>query len=160
MEDIYSKIFQYEKENNTGYITEIAIFKTTILGRFLLENTDMTHIIDENQEVTYEKVVNAFNIAIFENNMIAEEILPLFQGQVNGTKEELTQIYSEEIVTYILENPSFELYLEKQNGMDARATYVVYENGEYKEKTLGLELKEEIKSADQHHFTKKSYEIH
>lgn len=135
LNEMYGNLFNYEKEKNIGYISEISIPKASELGIFLLENTDMQDIIDEDKEVSYEKVVNAFNIAMFEENPIAPHIRPLFQGQVSGTVEQLSLMYPKELLTYILENPSFEAYLRKFNGEYEEPTvYTVYENGEFSQK--------------------------
>lgn len=134
--NMYFSLFEYEKEKKTGYISEISILKNSTLGKFLLSNTDMEEIINEDQVVDYKKVVNAFNIAAFQADAISAEIYPLFCGQIQGNKEELIEQYDEKVLDYILENPSFDIYLEKKNGTYKDVIYTVYEDGEYSQKKL------------------------
>lgn len=138
---IYNSIRDYEYENHTGYISEILIPKTSKLGTFLLENTDMKEIIDNDQVISYEKVVNAFTIAMFEENPISLKILPLFQSQTSGTVEQLGTIYQEDVLNYILENTSFKTYLNNYNGeYEEPKIHTVYENGQFSQRQFPSNL--------------------
>ena len=146
---MYASLFQYEKEQKENvYITDVSIKKTSALGKFMIENTDMLQRVNEDCLITYEKVVSAFNTAVFENNLLALEILPLFQAQISGTIEKLSKTYTEDVLTYIVEHPSFETHLEKINGPYEENLEIVYENGEYKEKSLISESKETVQKTE------------
>jgi len=146
---MYSSLFQYEKEKKENvYITDVSILKTSALGKFMIENTDMLQIVNEDELVTYEKVVNAFNVAVFEDSPLAREILPLFQAQISGTVQKLSKAYNEDMLTYIVEHPSFETYLEIHNGTYEETPEIVYENGEYKEKKLALLSEETVQQRE------------
>lgn len=83
---IYSSILKYEHETKSDYISDIAISKNTNLVEFLIEKASVYDFNNEDLMVDYDKVVNAFNVAIYEDNPIAKEILPLFKNQVSGKK--------------------------------------------------------------------------
>ena len=136
---MYFDLFSFEKENKTGYVSEVAFLKDSVLGKYLIENNGKNGIVNLDLEMTYEKVINAFNISVFEDNPIQQKILPLFKGQVMGTKEDLVKEYDEDVIEYILEHTSFEDYLNGNNGVKNNTTYVVFENGEYTKKSLRKE---------------------
>lgn len=112
----------------------IAFRKDSLLGIWLLENYDQEKIIYENQFVYYEKVVNALNIALYENNDIADKIMPLFQTRLTGSKKELIKQYEEEVIDYILTHDNFYEWINKDERESVE--YIVFENGEYSKKKL------------------------
>lgn len=134
-QQMYFDLFEYERENQARYINEISILKKSKLGKYLMHTTD-PEISNNDEVISYNKIVNAFNISVFENDSIASEILPLFKCQVHGTKIELSKKYDETLLNYILEHPDFETYLQKINGTYKPIKYVVYENGKYTKKVL------------------------
>lgn len=131
--DVFSKMIKIE--HSIGTIKEIALSKEERLTNFLL-STNLESIRNEDNIVTYNKVINAFNIATFEKNPISDAILFLFRGQVKGKKEELTKLYGKEVIEYILENDDFEKYLKKVNGEYTPNEYLVYENQKFVKKVL------------------------
>lgn len=124
----YYGIIKFEKEK---YISEVSIKKDSELGNYLLHTEDIK-VYNDDIYVTYEKVVNSFNIAIFESNPISEKILPLFKKQISGTRNKLLENYDVETIDYILSNPNFCTYLDKINGEyeadSEQNECVVYEN--------------------------------
>lgn len=134
--NIFSNIFEYENKNRFEHISDIAIRKDSILGKFLIEKATEFKFCNEDLVVYYEKVVNAFNIAVYENNDIAKEILPLFRNKVSGIKEPLQKEYGFEIIEYILNNDDFYYYLKVTEGEYHPQEYFVYENGTISKKIL------------------------
>lgn len=138
---IYSSLFKYEYDMKCSYISDIAINKNSDLVKFLIEKASVYNFGNEDLIVDYDKVVNALNIAIFEENPIAKSILPLFKNQVSGKKDELVEQYNKEVIEYILENEDFNYYIENINGTYKPEEYIVYENGEFTKKILLTEPK-------------------
>lgn len=102
------------KLNNGG---DIYILKSSLIGEWLLAHADGKNYINDDSFISYNKVVGALNIAIFSNEVkMTNKILPLFQGRVEGTREELMDVFSESVLDYILEHPNFSEYLEKVDG--------------------------------------------
>lgn len=139
---IYFDTFKYENENKIPSISEIAIRVDSVIGIFLMEN-DL--IYSENLIVSYNKIINAFNIAIFENNPIVKSILPLFKNQISGKKDELIGTYSSEVIEYILNNDDFNYYIERLNRTYQPKEYIVYENGEFTKRILLNDVKNRAK---------------
>jgi len=135
----------YNAERKIGYIDQFEIRKDSEIGEFLLFCIENGEIQNEDLNIDFEKITNAFNIAVFENNPIAKEILPLFQGREIGKKEELMQRYSEEAINFILENDDFETYLQKIDGKYKIKKYVVYEDGEFCKKDLMNKEQQKVK---------------
>ncbi|MBE6147662.1 MAG: hypothetical protein E7168_04945 [Firmicutes bacterium] len=136
---MYFEIFTFEKEKKMGYISEMSIPKNSLLGSYLIENQGKDGIINSDLRVKYSKVVNAFNLAVYTNNPIQEEILPLFKGEVSGERDELVEKYGETVIDYILEQPNFLDYVLGINNQDK--SYVVYEDGKYEIKSFGSKVK-------------------
>lgn len=130
----YEENLMYEKEKIINH--KIAIRCDSNLGGYLLSNFDNVNIINDDLNVSYEKVVSALDIAIFEDKCkLVNKIMPLFKGRVSGFKSELIGKYDEAVLDYILNNPDYKMYLEK---MDYECKeFIVYEDGFYSKKTLG-----------------------
>ncbi len=130
----YEENLMYEKEKIINH--KIAIRCDSNLGGYLLSNFDNVNIINDDLNVSYEKVVSALDIAIFEDKCkLVNKIMPLFKGRVSGFKGELIGKYDEAVLDYILNNPDYKMYLEK---MDYECKeFIVYEDGFYSKKTLG-----------------------
>lgn len=149
--EVYNIFNQLHKEvlvNNFGHISHIAIRKDSLLGQFLIKNTDFNKIYNKDLIVSYEKVCNAYLVATYENNCkMANKISIFLKGQIEGTKQELINKEnqnSEEVVNYILKNDNFKLYIEKMNGEYKPKEYIVYENEIFSKKILSKE-KQKIK---------------
>lgn len=141
---IHNEAIKFEKES--GYIGEIAIRKDSELGQFLLNS----NIIDNDDfDISCKKVMNAFNIAVFEDNPIAIEILSLFKNQINGTKKELMKSQKESILDYILEHDDFQFYLDTKRGNYTPVEFAVYENDCFSKRILTSCSKEKIKKPKQ-----------
>ncbi len=149
LQSIYYGLLQFEQQLQRYISEDIAIRKDSLIGSFILLNK-RTFIPED--EITYKKVVNAYNIAVFkEDNHMANKILPLFKERVSGSIEELSKIYSSDILLNILENENFEEYLKMLDGKKDKTVenkkekeYVIYENGGYTKRKLG-DIKEEYK---------------
>lgn len=141
LQSIYFKLFQFEKENNIGYNKEsIAIRKDSLVGQYILSHSELW--INDDEQVTYDKVVNAYNVATFEDNTkMANKILPLFKGRVSGSRDELGDVCSLFVLDYILSNGDFKEYLKKKDGTveNQEKHYIVYEDGEYSRRILDSE---------------------
>ena len=140
IQQMYFNLYQFESKLPENKIMKntradnIAFRKDSLLGIWLLENYDQEKIIYENQFVRYEKVVNALNVALYENNKISEKIMPLFQERVNGSKKELIKQYEEEVIDYILTHDNFYEWINRDEKEPVE--YIVFENGEYCKKKL------------------------
>ncbi|MBE6153675.1 MAG: hypothetical protein E7166_05580 [Firmicutes bacterium] len=128
IEELLVAVRKYEKENKCSHLDMIAVEKSTPISNFLLYGKPC--IKNDDLYVDYKKVVNALNIAIFEDNPIAKQILPLFKNQVSGEKNILIKQYDAKTINYILENNDFNYYLSKINGTYTPLEYVVYHNNE------------------------------
>lgn len=137
--DIYFTAFDREvrKELKWNDIGTIALRKDSLLGQYLINNADDVKIQNMDLYISYEKVVNALNIAMFENDCkISNKILPLFKEQISGIKDELETYCSRNVIEYILKNNDFKTYIEKYNGEYKPDEYIVYEEGEIFRKDL------------------------
>ena len=136
---IHTKIREYEKKNNWS-IGEMTISKDSVLGRYVVESND-SYIFDDI-DITYKKIVSAFNIAVFEDNPISKDIYPLFKHQISGDLKSLSEKYDENVINYILNNNDFEYYLNIINGKYEPLEYKVFENGDFIKKQLPRIVKE------------------
>ncbi len=143
--NIFAEALAYQKTNRVTYISEIQIKKDSLLGKYLLENGMSNEIINEDLYVYYEDVVNAFNIAIFENNSVSHILSRLFKEREEGSTIELSKKYGTEVIDYIANNKDFEIYLKKIDGIYEPEEYIVYEDGEFSKKTLLTNKKQKIK---------------
>lgn len=135
---IYISCFEFEKENNFN-VNHIAIRKDSLIGQFLIKNADSDKILNEDLYIYYDDVVNAINVALFENNNeMVKDILPLFRNQIEGNKINLQKQYSETVLNYISKNNNFDQFLNELNGYCCynEKDYIVYENGKYEKKPL------------------------
>lgn len=145
---MYSHMPTFEKRVTNSYISQICIRKDSELGKYLLNTSDID-VIYEDENVSYEKVVNAFNIAIYEDDFIFDQIYPLFKNQISGKRDELITKYGKDTIDYILSNPNFQEYLDKKNeyyafSIQNSKNYIVYENDEYKVKKLASNTSNQI----------------
>lgn len=123
---------------NSEYISEFKIRKESALGQYLIENNGRNEIVDYTNYISFETIKNAMEIAIFNDDAkMSSKIIPLFQKQRFGTKEELLKEFprDEEVLNYILENNDFEKHLAKINHEEEPTqedkSFVVYEDGEW-----------------------------
>lgn len=126
-------IYEFEKENNCGYVKEVAIRKDSIMGQYFLNSND-EDITNEDTYVYEEDIKSALLIAIYDNNPIAERIMPIFRNQIYGYKKELMKLYDEETLDYILTHENFYEWIDKKEKESKE--YIVFENGEYCKKKL------------------------
>lgn len=131
LQSAYFGLFQFEKEQGVYIKDDVALRKDSILGRFILSHPE--NFIDEDTDVTYKKIVNAYSVATFEDNTkMANKILPLFKGRVSGRKEELADICDLRVLDFILNNGDFDKYLDNLDGkVEQPKKYVVYEDDKY-----------------------------
>lgn len=138
---ILSKIVQFEKMNGATYIHEVAIRKDSVLGKFLVTHCDYGEIINEDSYIYFNQIVNAMNIAIYQDNEIYKEIIPLFKNEDSSSKEELAKKYDERILDYIVANDNLDNFLRHYETTEEESEkepteYVVYENGEFSIQTF------------------------
>ncbi len=128
---IFNQKIKYDSKH-INKVEEISISKDNILGRYITSRKDKFR--NDSDYISYEKVVNSLNIAMFEDNI---KIMPLFKERIEGEKEKLN-IYSENTIEYILENDNFKDYLDRLDGKEAEKEYYVYENDEIHKKSLEI----------------------
>lgn len=128
--------FQYQKENESKVLETVALRKDSVLGQFILSSSDL--FFNDDNYISYEKVVNAYNIAVFENDdKMANKILPLFKNRMSGMKEEFSD-FPEKVISYISRNADFYHHLKSKDNI---FQYLVYEDGIYQRKNLKLNEK-------------------
>lgn len=143
--EIFSDSLSFERKNKLTYTNEITIHKNSLLATFLLENTNNNVIRNDDLYVYYEDIINAFNIAAFENNQIMHLLLGMLRKRVEGNALELSKKYGNEVIEYISNNKDFKVYLEKLDGTYKPKEYIVYEEGEFSKRTLATKEKQKIK---------------
>lgn len=131
LQSVYFGLFTFAKKQGIFINDDVALRKDSILGRFILSHPE--NFIDEDTDVTYKKIVNAYSVATFEDNTkMANKILPLFKGRVSGRKEELADICDLRVLDFILNNGDFDKYLDNLDGkVEQPKKYVVYEDDKY-----------------------------
>lgn len=138
-ENMYMGLFEYNNINNSNSINTCEIRKDSLVGQYLLNSRT---IKNDDLNISFQKVKNAFTIAMFESNPLSLQILILFQNQVSGSKEDLMRKYDESVLDYILEHDDFDRHLEKKNETYQPGEYIVYEDGFYFKKVLVPSTKE------------------
>ena len=163
-EEVYASDFVKQKINKLYYTifpkysttptisfnkdTTIAIRKDSVIGNWLIDNENHFDLYNKDLDISYVKVVNALNIAIFsDNRKMANKIMPLFINQISGIKNKLSNEYCEEAINYIIENDDFDTFLLKFNGDYEEKKVVVYEDGELSHRILsqiGQKVKKKV----------------
>lgn len=110
----------YARKNNLGYISAVAIRKDSTLGQFLLNHPNRDKYMNRDSLITYNDIVNALNIAMFEDNEIVSKILPLFKNREHDFIDELAKTYSQDVLDYIVNNKDFGDYLSKIDDPEER----------------------------------------
>lgn len=135
------KLCQFERSTKSNPLMKqinsfaFKITKESILGKYLLENTGAEEIIDYTSFINREDIKNALLIAIFEDDCKrTNKILPLFQNQFSGFKEDLLKEYPyyEATLDYILENNDFKKHLLKAKNIEMspkEEAFLAYEDG-------------------------------
>lgn len=137
--EMYCKMYEFEKKRDWGHISKISIRKSSYLGNYLLYANDI-EVINKDYIITYDKVVNAFNIVVYDGNPIYKQLLPLFKTGINVNYNELLKKYDSTVLDYILDNSDFDLYLLRNGDYDS-ISYVVYEDEQYSTCNFTLEKK-------------------
>lgn len=122
-------IFEYSRKIGKS-ISKLAIRKDSIIGQYLLSCEDEKKVINTSKYISYDKVVNAFNISIYSSDLeMSELIYPLFINKVEGTYQMLSNQYDLNAIDYIIDNPSFKNYLkDKRDTLEYTTCHVVYED--------------------------------
>ena len=128
-------LFMYENSNGLKNTKEVLISKFSDIGKYIITHPERFENDDLN--VTYKKVVNAFNISVFtDDKEMEEKILPLFKNRVEGNKKDLVKYVDINTLNYILKNKSFDEYLKKLDDKSDFKEYVVFEDGIYTSKKI------------------------
>jgi len=123
---------------------EVAIPKESLVGEFLLNNYDNKKIINLDEYISYDDIVNAYNIAVYDDNCkMSNRLFFLFKERNSGFVSELKEQKDEKAINYILEHRDFDMYLKKRYNEYEPSEYLVYENRGFSSKIL-LE-KEKVK---------------
>ena len=105
-------LLNYSKTVGKG-ITKLAVRKNSIIGKYLLSCQDEQRVLNASKYIDYIKVVNAFNISIYSNDLERSKLIyPLFINKVEGTHQTLSNEYALATIDYILANSSFKSYLK------------------------------------------------
>ena len=123
--EIYRKLFVFERTNRLGYVVNITLKKDSLLGEFIINNSKIY--------IKYDDIINAYNVAVYENNPIAEQLLPLFRENVCGYIDDLINIYNKDLIFFIVNCVDFKMLADKNKKENK---VVVYENGYYEYKVL------------------------
>ena len=125
---------------------EVAIPKESLVGEFLLNNYDNKKIINLDEYISYDDIVNAYNIAVYDDNCkMSNRLFFLFKERNSGFVSELKEQKDEKAINYILEHRDFDLYLKKRYNEYEPLEYLVYENGEFSSKILFDKEKVKVK---------------
>ena len=139
LEEIYYGSLKYL--NNSDFTGDIAIRKDSLLGEYILTEYDYGN---EDLNITHEKIRNALDIAMFEEDEISSLIFPLFKNLEGGRIDKLKEKYDENILDYIAKRNDFKLYIDKLTGTYQGRVDLIYDNGLIK-KNLYEESKKENK---------------
>lgn len=121
-------LLNYSKTVGRG-ITKLTVRKDSIIGRYLLSCQDEQRVLNTSKYIDYDKIVNAFNVAIFSNDLETSKLIyPLFINKEEGTYKTLSDKYDLTTINYILDNPSFKAYLERDDSTLETKYRVVYED--------------------------------
>lgn len=94
------------------YEEELFFPKDSDIGKWLVEEQENKN----DKMITFEKVRNAMEVAIYQDDAkMTNKIIPMFQKRIEGTREELMSERNREVLDYIIENSSFEDFLEKES---------------------------------------------
>lgn len=121
-------LLNYSKTVGKG-ITKLAVRKDSIIGKYLLSCQDEQRVLNASKYIDYDKIVNAFNIAIFSSDLETSKLIyPLFINKEEGTYKTLSDKYDLTTLNYILDNPSFKTYLKRDDSTSETKYRVVYED--------------------------------
>ena len=111
--------------NDSDYTGNIVIRKNSLLGEYIL-----TYYCEGNDDlnITHEKIRDALNIAMFEEDDISNLIFPLFKNLVSGKIDELLEKYDKNIINYIAKRNDFKLYIDKLTGSYHGKQDLIYDN--------------------------------
>lgn len=143
--DIFVETLVFQKNNRITYISEVELKKDSLIGQYLLQNGMTKKIRNDDLYIYYKDVINAYNIASFENNKIMHLLLCMLRERVEGNTLNLSKKYGKDAVDYISNNKDFNVYLEKLDGTYKTKEYIVYEDGEFSKKVLKTNQKQKIK---------------
>lgn len=135
----YDKIVKVICNCNFLVNSQIAIHKDTLLGEFLLTNTDGVNIIDEDKLITEEKIQNALLIAVYDNIdfKLLNKIEMIFRERITGTIEELEQKgYDRRILQIIAETEDIKTHIRKKENKYVPQNFIVFEEKEMMYKNL------------------------
>ena len=111
-QQLLSKVLEYEKLNNK-YLEKIDIRKDSLLGNYIL-NLPEDKVTNFDDIITFEKITNALNVAVFENDPIAKKLIVPFMKQACNKKDVMIDEYGEEVVNYIISNSNFNMHIQKE----------------------------------------------
>ena len=124
---LYKPTFQYCTENGEAVVdVEVTISKESELGKYILNSKSI--FTDENDMITYDKVINAFNVSVYKEDIkMSNKLMHLFKGRVEGMRDELSYIDTS-ILDYITENGDYKSFLAKEDGVVENKKQLVYDD--------------------------------
>lgn len=130
--DIYLSVFKFMQncKNKESLGREITIRADSALAKWLISNTDGKNIINIDEYISYDKIVNALLVATYQDNeKMANKLIPLFKERKSGTRDELGEYCSLQVIDYILKNSNFDRYLDSLGGNSKVDNECLYQNG-------------------------------
>ena len=139
--NLYKPTFQYCTENGEAVVdVDVTISKESELGKYILNNKSI--FIDDDDKITYDKVINAFNVSVYKEDIkMSNRLMHLFKGRVEGMRAERSYIDSN-VLDYITENGNFKSFLAKEDGVVENKKQLVYDD---KENSVSMEFLSSIK---------------
>lgn len=124
---LYKPTFQYCTENGEAVVdVEVTISKESELGKYILNSKSI--FTDENDMITYDKVISAFNVSVYKEDIkMSNKLMHLFKGRVEGMRDELSYIDTS-ILDYITENGDYKSFLAKEDGVVENKKQLVYDD--------------------------------
>lgn len=124
---LYKPTFQYCTENGEAVVdVEVIISKESELGKYILNSKSI--FTDENDMITYDKVISAFNVSVYKEDIkMSNKLMHLFKGRVEGMRDELSYIDTS-ILDYITENGDYKSFLAKEDGVVENKKQLVYDD--------------------------------
>ena len=119
---------KFRREHASEYeYKDLAIKKDSDLGKYICD--ERTGLLFENldETISYEDVVNAYNISFISENPIVPTLKDMVSAQVYGKTKDIRKICGDDITDYILDNKDFFRYVKIRDGKYNPRDSLVYD---------------------------------